>query len=59
GIPQADLEQIYDPYFTTSEKGYGLGLTIVKSIIDEMNGTILVDSVAGQGTTFTLRFPEK
>lgn len=59
GIPQADLEQIYDPYFTTREMGYGLGLTIVKSIIDEMNGTILVESVAGQGTTFTLRFPEK
>ena len=59
GIPQADLEQIYDPYFTTSEKGYGLGLTIVKSIIDEMNGTILVDSVVDQGTTFTLRFPKK
>ncbi len=59
GIPQADLEHIYDPYFTTHEKGYGLGLTIVKNIIDEMNGTILVNSVAGQGTTFTLRFPEK
>ena len=59
GIPQADLENIYEPYFTTYEKGYGLGLTIVKNIIDEMNGTILVESIVGQGTTFTLSFPGK
>ncbi|MCH7575716.1 MAG: HAMP domain-containing histidine kinase [Candidatus Marinimicrobia bacterium] len=59
GIPQADLGNIFDPYFTTREKGYGLGLTIAKNIIDEMNGTILVESVVGQGTTFTLRFPGK
>jgi len=59
GIPEADIENIYNPYFTTHEKGYGLGLTIVKNIIDEMNGTILVESIAGQGTKFTLRFPKK
>jgi len=59
GIPEADLENIFDPYFTTQDKGYGLGLAIVKNIVDEMNGTIIVDSEAGKGTRFTLRLPRK
>ena len=57
GIPGEDLEHIFDPYFTTHDKGYGLGLAIVKNIIDEMNGTILVESVVGQGTEVKLSFP--
>jgi len=57
GIPEADLADIFNPYFTTQDKGYGLGLAIVKSIIDEMNGTILVESEVGKGTKFTLRLP--
>lgn len=59
GIPEADLADIFNPYFTTQDKGYGLGLAIVKSIIDEMNGTILVESEVGKGTKFTLRLPQK
>lgn len=59
GIPEADLENIFDPYFTTQDKGYGLGLAIVKNIVDEMNGTIIVDSEAGKGARFTLRLPRK
>ena len=59
GIPEADLENIFDPYFTTQDKGYGLGLAIVKNIVDEMNGTIIVDSEAGKRTRFTLRLPQK
>ncbi|MCK4858329.1 MAG: HAMP domain-containing histidine kinase [candidate division Zixibacteria bacterium] len=59
GIPEADLENIFDPYFTTQDKGYGLGLAIVKNIVDEMNGTIIVDSEAGKGTRFTLNLPQK
>ncbi|MFC1543116.1 ATP-binding protein [Candidatus Neomarinimicrobiota bacterium] len=59
GILEADLVDIFNPYFTTQDKGYGLGLAIVKSIIDEMNGTILVESEVGKGTKFTLRLPPK
>jgi len=59
GIPEGDLADIFNPYFTTQDKGYGLGLAIVKSIIDEMNGTILVESEVGKGTKFTLRLPQK
>ena len=58
GIPADDLERIFDPYFTTHDKGYGLGLAIVKNIIDEMNGTIIVESEAGEGTKVTLSLPK-
>ncbi len=57
GIPETDLDSIFDPYFTTHDKGYGLGLALVKNIVDEMSGTIIVDSQVGQGTKFTLNLP--
>ncbi len=59
GISATDLPEIFDPYFTTQDKGYGLGLAIVKSIVDEMNGTILVESEADKGARFTLRLPSE
>ncbi len=59
GISSDDLEKIFNPYFTTHEKGYGLGLTIVKNIVDEMNGTIIVESEIGKGTNLILEFPQK
>jgi signal transduction histidine kinase len=58
GIPDEDISRIFEPYYTTQDKGHGLGLAIVKSIIDEMNGTIIVSSTIGNGTTFTLRFSQ-
>jgi len=57
GIPEENLDKIFQPYFTTQDKGYGLGLTIVKNIIGEMNGTIIVKSTVGKGTRFILEFP--
>ncbi len=59
GISEADIENIFNPYFTTQDKGYGLGLAIVRNIVDEMNGTIIVKSDVGKGTRFTLRFPQR
>ncbi len=54
----ADLqEQIFQPHFSTRDRGYGLGLAIVRNIIDEMGGTIVVNSIVGQGTEFALTFP--
>jgi signal transduction histidine kinase len=58
GIPDEDISRIFEPFYTTQDKGHGLGLAIVKSIIDEMNGTIIVSSTIGNGTTFTLRFSQ-
>ena len=59
GIPQEALPRIFEPFFTTKEvgKGTGLGLTVVKGIIDEHQGTITVESEEGKGTRFTILLP--
>ena len=59
GISKENIQKIYEPLFTTKAKGIGLGLTLVKTIIDEHNGSISVESEIGKGTTFTLKLPNK
>ncbi len=58
GISQKNLEQIFDPFFTTKEpgKGTGLGLFIVKQIVEKNRGAISARSTPGVGTVFTLEF---
>ena len=64
GIPEADLPHIFDRFYTVSKArsrklgGAGLGLSIVKTIIDKHEGTISVTSQLGQGTTFTITLPK-
>ena len=57
GIPAEHLTRIFDPYFTTKEKGSGLGLATVYSIIKNHGGLIRVQSEIGKGTTFFIYFP--
>jgi PAS domain S-box-containing protein len=57
GIAEDILDSIFDPYFTTKDKGGGLGLALCYSIIDKHNGSITVDSTSDNGTTFTLLLP--
>lgn len=59
GIPSEVIKKIYDPFFTTKEfgKGTGLGLTVVKGIIEEHQGSIAVESEEGNGTSFTVLLP--
>lgn len=57
GIRPADLDKIYDPYFTTKVDGSGLGLTICYSILKKHNGLIFVKSRLNVGTTFLLYLP--
>jgi PAS domain S-box-containing protein len=60
GIDPENLQRIFEPFFTTKTdgKGVGLGLAMVYGIIHEHQGSIEVDSLPGQGTTFRLKLPK-
>ena len=57
GISEQHLERIFDPYFTTKLQGSGLGLASCYSIVKKHGGTITVESVPGQGSTFHVVLP--
>jgi len=57
GISPENLSQIFEPFFTTKDKGNGIGLAIVTELIGNYRGAIEVQSVVGQGTTFSLYLP--
>ena len=57
GISKEDLDKIGTPFFTTKQKGTGLGLNICYGIIKEHKGRIEVESEIGKGTTFTILLP--
>jgi two-component system, sporulation sensor kinase B len=57
GMTKEQIRRLGEPYFSTKEKGTGLGMMVVYSIVKEMNGKIKVESEIGKGTTFTLLFP--
>ncbi len=57
GIPEEYITKIFDPYFTTKQKGSGLGLTTAFYIIKKHDGEIDVSSKLGVGTTFTVYLP--
>jgi signal transduction histidine kinase len=65
GIHQADLEKIFDPYYrakfsdTETQRGAGLGLTLVQQIVQAHGGRVEVDSKPGAGSTFTLVIPKR
>ena len=57
GISREDIEKIFDPFYTTSPMGMGLGLAISKKIIEDHGGMITVNSEIEQGSTFTVSLP--
>jgi two-component system, sporulation sensor kinase E len=57
GIPQEQINRIFEPFYTTKKKGTGLGLMIVQRIVRAHNGRIELDSHVGRGTTFRLWLP--
>lgn len=59
GISEENLERIFTPFFTTRANGTGLGLPIVKRLVEDMGGEIRVRSVLGSGSTFSIVLPLK
>lgn len=58
GIPREKLNRIFQPFFTTKgSKGTGLGLSMTRKYVEDMGGSITVDSEEGRGTTFTIVLP--
>lgn len=57
GVQAEDPMRVFEPFFTTREKGTGLGLAVVKRITESHGGTVGVESRPGRGSTFTLLFP--
>lgn len=57
GIPMENLNKLFTPFFTTKENGTGLGLALVKKVVDEHRGKIRVNSIMNVGSTFILEFP--
>jgi two-component system, sporulation sensor kinase E len=59
GIAEEDISKVFLPYYSTKDKGHGLGMMIVQRIMREHGGRIGIDSKPGVGTVVTLQFPRK
>ena len=57
GLPAESLDRIFEPFYTTKEKGMGIGLYLTKRIIEAHGGTIRALSRAGEGTEFRIALP--
>ncbi|TDK65198.1 PAS domain S-box protein [Bacillus salipaludis] len=57
GIPEEKIKKLGEPFYTTKERGTGLGLMVSYRIIEEHQGTVQIESEIGKGTTFTIILP--
>jgi signal transduction histidine kinase len=57
GISEESIGKVFEPYFSTKQAGFGLGLAVTRKIVEEHHGSIEVASQLNQGTTFTVRLP--
>jgi signal transduction histidine kinase len=57
GMTEQQLDRIFRPFYTTKPKGLGVGLPLVKRIIERFGGAVEVRSSPGRGTTVALRLP--
>ena len=57
GIPREDLANVFNPFFTTRERGFGLGLSLARNVMDEHGGSIEIESEPGRGTCVTVTLP--
>lgn len=59
GVSEENKDKVFEPKFTTKSSGMGLGLAMVKNIVETYNGSISLDSSLENGTTFTVSFPKE
>lgn len=59
GVAEENISRIFEPKFTTKSSGMGLGLAMVKNIVETYKGTITFTTQAGRGTIFTVTFPKE
>ena len=59
GISEETKDKVFEPKFTTKSSGMGLGLAMVKNIVETYKGTITFESQVGRGTTFLVTFPKE
>ena len=57
GISEENLDKLFEPLFTTKSKGIGLGLALTRTLVEGHGGTIEVESMVGEGSTFIVRLP--
>jgi C4-dicarboxylate-specific signal transduction histidine kinase len=57
GIPQESMAKLFEPLFTTRAKGLGLGLTVVRILVEANGGSIEMESEEGKGSMFTVGLP--
>jgi signal transduction histidine kinase len=57
GIAQEQIDKVFEPYFTTKDKGFGLGLALTRKIVEEHGGKVLFSSRPGAGSVVTLQLP--
>jgi two-component system sporulation sensor kinase A len=57
GIPEDQLQRIFEPYFTTKSTGTGLGLAMVRQIVESHGGNISVKATSEKGTTIRIALP--
>jgi signal transduction histidine kinase len=56
GISADALPRVFEPHFSTNTSGSGLGLSIVKRLVESWGGAVAINSRAGRGTTITIRY---
>jgi two-component system sensor histidine kinase HydH len=59
GIPEADIEHLFEPFFSRKDKGTGLGLANVKRILEEHGGTVEIENALDEGATVSMWLPIK
>ena len=58
GIDKIELENLFNLFYTTKDRGSGLGLPVTKKIVDDHGGNISVNSIPGKGTVFSVHLPD-